>query len=40
MRHQQPADVQQAVRPRVAAAVDRREVCRELGECRFHPLGI
>jgi hypothetical protein len=40
LRHQQPAHVQQAVRPQVAAPVDRREVRRELGECRFHQLGI
>jgi hypothetical protein len=35
LRHQQAAYVQQAVRPRVAAAADRREVRRELGEYRF-----
>ena len=30
----------QAVRPQVAAMVDRRQVRRELGEGRFHQFGI
>jgi hypothetical protein len=40
LRHQQSAYVRQAVGSHVAAAVDRREVRRELGEYRFHQLGI
>ncbi len=40
LRHQQPTQIQQAVRPRIAAAVDRREVRRELVEYRFHQPGI
>jgi len=40
LQHQQPAYVQQAVGPHVAAAVDRRQACRELAEYRFHQPGI
>ena len=40
LRHQQSTQTEQAVRPQVAAMVDRRQVRRELGECRFHQFGI
>jgi hypothetical protein len=40
LRHQQPTQVQQAVRPHLAAAADRGEVRSELGECRFRKSGI
>jgi hypothetical protein len=40
LRHQQSTQIEQAVRPQVAAMADRRQVRGELGECRFDQFGI
>jgi tetratricopeptide repeat protein len=40
LRHQQPTQIEQAVRSQVAAMAGRRQVRRELGGCRFNQSGI